>query len=291
MAQNINDDVELNEIKNYFSNVQNFYIQISNWLFKGFLSYWYILLIGVIGGGMFGYLQFQKKTPYFEVQASFTFNELHKKIYGEMTDKLQQLVSTHSNKTLSELLKLKEQEAMNILDIQALTVSGTPLSEDLSIGKLPFYIKVKLKDRNVAAPLLISLENYYNNNPQAKTIIENSTLQMKSRITYLNSELQKLDSLKRAYQFYLMQQPLNSNTTVNTFNPIELYKESEKLFNIKSDLESAITNFKAVKILDQFVVNDTPIQPILSKDLIKYMGIGLMFSAVLCLLLMVFKKR
>lgn len=247
-------------------------------------------MLGVILGGAYGYYKFQNTPTYFEGQASFTYNELHKKTYGEMTDKLRNLALSHSYKTLAQLLQTSETNAKSIIDIEALTISGSMLSQDLTASKMPFYIRIKLSNRETAEPLLLNIENYFNNNKQAKSIIEHTTTQMRARIKHLNSELQKLDSLKSSYQFYLLQHSNNTNPTVNTFNPIELYTQSEKLFNIKSDLEAAVDNFKAVKILDQFVMNDYPIQPSLTKLIIQFASIGLALSALLSLLLFLFKQ-
>jgi hypothetical protein len=113
---------------------------------------------------------------------------------------------------------------------------------------------------------------------------------MRARIVHLNSELQKLDSLKRAYQFYLLEKNNNTNPTVNAFNPIDLYTASEKLFNTKSDLEAAVNDFKAVKILDRFAMTDDPIQPSFSKFLIKFSSIGLLIATLICFVLVVFKQ-
>lgn len=290
MVQTTQDEAPLKGIQNYLQTVKLFYTHLIGWFFKRLMHYWYLLLIGLVLGLGYGYLKFKQTPAYFEGQAAFTYNELHKKTYGEMTDKLRTLVHSKSYKTLANLLAINEREAESIYDIEALTISGSQLSQDLTSSKMPFYVHLKLTDGQLEDVLLKSIENYYNNNYQARTIIERTTAQMRARILHLNSELQKLDSLKRAYQFYLLEKNNNANPTVNAFNPIDLYTESEKLFNIKSDLEAAVNDFKAVKILDRFAMTDQPIQPSVSKFLIKNGSIGLLIAALICFVLVLFKK-
>lgn len=291
MVQTTQDDTPIKGIQQYLITMKSFYKNFFTWFLKSLFQHWYLLLIGATLGGYFGYNKYKHTPVYFEGQASFTYNELHKKTFGEMADKLRNLALSHSYKTLGEQLKLSEEQAKNIIDIEALTISGGQLSQDLTAGKMPFYIRVKLANRDLAETLLSSLETYFNNNRQARSIIEHTTTQMRSRIKHLDGELQKLDSLKRAYQFYLMQQNSHTNPTVNTFNPIELYTQTEKLFNIKSDLEAAVDNFKAVKILDQFVMNDYPVTPSLSTLIVKFASIGLVFSALLSFVFALFKQE
>lgn len=284
------DETPLKGIQQYLSTVKGFYQSILQWLMRGFLQFWYLLLIGLFIGGGYGFYKFKQTPAYFEGQASFTYNELHKKTYGEMTDKLRTLVHSKSYKTLANLLAISETDAECIYDIEALTISGSQLSQDLTTSKMPFYVHLKLTNGQLENVLLESIENYYNNNYQARTIIERTTAQMRARIIHLNSELQKLDSLKRAYQFYLLEKNNNANPTVNAFNPIDLFTASEKLFNTKSDLEAAVNDFKAVKRLDRFAMTDNPIKPSLSKFLFKNGSIGLLIAAMICFVLVLFKK-
>ena len=290
MVQTTQDEAPLKGIQNYLQTVKLFYTHLFGWFFKRLIHYWYLLFLGLLLGIGYGYLKFKQTPAYFEGQAAFTYNELHKKTYGEMTDKLRTLVHSKSYRSLSKLLAISETDAQNIYDIEAITISGSQLSQDLTTSKMPFYVHVKLTNRQSDEALLNSIETYFNNNYQARTIIERTTAQMRARIVHLNSELQKLDSLKRAYQFYLLEKNNNVNPTVNAFNPIDLYTASEKLFNTKSDLEAAVNDFKAVKILDRFAMTDDPIKPSFSKFLMKFGSIGLLIAAMICFVLVVFKK-
>ncbi|HMG16283.1 MAG TPA: hypothetical protein VK590_12585 [Saprospiraceae bacterium] len=290
MENKTGDDIGLEDIRNYLKSIKSFYSRLVSFLVTSIKHYKAFIIIGIILGAGFACFKDIKDKPYYFGKASFTYNELHKRIYGEMIDKLRNLTISESFKTLGEKLKLSEKEASGILDIVAVNIAGSPLSEDQSDSKLPFYIRVKLIDRNLADTLLHSLENYFNNNYQTKAIVATNSKQMADKIAFFKSQLTKLDSLKSSYRFYLSTKTYNTaNNTINTFNPIDLYTESEKLFNATSDLESILKTYKAVKILDQFILNDVPVKTPLAVLLILYMGIGFIATTLLSLFLYALK--
>lgn len=290
MAENKPDNIALADIKNYTTNLKLFYLKLFSFGINALKKYWYILLTGIVLGGGLAYYKFKNAKPYFEGNATFTFSNFNKKIFGEMTDKLRSLSHSGSYKTLSEKLNINEEEAKKIIDIEAINIAGSPLSDDITEGKQPFYIRVKLKDRQMADTLLVRIESYLNNNPQVKSQMINNLSKMREKLAYINDQLQKLDSLKKGYQFYLAQQSINSGGVINTFNPIDMFTASEKLFSTKTDLEWGIINNKVVKILDPFIINDFPVFPSLSNLLIKYACVGLLMAIILSLLLYTFKK-
>ena len=286
-----NDDISLEGIRNYMRSMKLFYFGMLGFLMKSFRENLKVVFIFLIAGAGFAFYEYSQDVPYYEGKASFTYYELHKRIYGEMIEKLKKLAQTRSYKSLAQKLKLSEKEAKNIIDLQALNLAGGPLSEDMSEPKHPFYVWAKLRDGKFADTLLVHLENYMNSNPQAITTVINNTRQMQEKIVYYKAQLQKLDSLKNSFRMQLLRQNSTTpNTTINTFNPIDIYTESEKLFNSTSDLESAVKSYKAVKILDQFVMGDYPISKSLFGLLLKYLAIGLGLGIILSLFLSAVKK-
>lgn len=287
---NTNDKIDIEGMKKYASGIKNFYVAILLFKLNAIKKYWYLMLLGVVIGAAWAWNIQRKSQPVYEGTASFTYTELHKKIYGEMIDKLRKLCISRSYQALASQLKVQSEVAGKIADIEAVNIDGSPLSDDMTQGKLPFYIRIKLTDRAVSEQLLANIEQYMNNNQQAAAIIKNNTRSMKQKIDFFDKQLMKLDSLKSAYRFYMANQSASPNTTFNTFNPIDLYKESEKYFNAKSDLEGALENYKVVKILDGFVMADFPHVPSLKNLMIKYVGLGIIISALISLLLFGFKK-
>jgi hypothetical protein len=185
---------------------------------------------------------------------------------------------------------MSETDAAKIADIDAVNIAGSPLSEDITEAKQPFYIHVKLHDRQIADTLAVKLENYFNNNPQVKAMIITNMGKMKARLAYSNDQLRRLDSLKSVYQFYLAHQTASSASVINTFNPVDLFTASEKLFITKTDMEWGIVYYRVVKLFDPFVINAYPVSASLRSLLIKYCSIGLLLGFVLSMLLFTLKK-
>ena len=290
MEEKTADNITINDIKVYAKNLKSFYLTLLLFFINSQKKYWYILLAGILIGCGIGYNKFKNTRSYFEGKASYTFSTFNKKMFGEMIDKLRALSASGSYKTLSEKLNISEADTRKIIDIEAVNIAGSPLSEDITESKQPFYIRIKLSDRQIADTLVSCVENYLNNNPQVKSQMANNLIKMKERLLFINTQIQKLDSLKSTYQFYLAHQNVNSGSIINTFNPVDLFTQSEKLATTKTDLEWGVINYKVIKILDPFVISDNPVSPSLKGFLIKYTLMGLLISIVLSLLLYSFKK-
>ena len=290
MVTNTTDDTTITDVKKYAASIKLFYQKLLAFIIAAIKKNWYLLLFGIALGAGIAYYKFRQAKPYFEGKASFTFSDFNKKIYGEMGDKLKALCNSGSYKILGEKLNISETDAAKIADIDALNIAGSPLSEDITEAKQPFYIHVKLHDRQIADTLAMKLENYFNNNPQVKAMIITNMGKMKARLAYSNDQLRKLDSLKSGYQFYLAHQTAGSASIINTFNPVDLFTASEKLFITKTDMEWGITYYKVVKLFDPFVINTSPVSTSLSSLLIKYCCLGLLLGFILSILLFTLKK-
>lgn len=290
MAENKTDNVTIKDIEIYAANMKSFYVKLFSFCMNALKGYWFILLMGIVLGSGFAWYKYGNAKPYYEGKATLTFSVFTKKIFGEMIDKLRSLSRSGSYKTLSEKLGISEAEARKIIDIEGLNIAGSPLSDDITESKQPFYIRVKLKDRQIADTLLVRVESYLNNNPQVKSQMANNLVKMKEKLAFINEQIRKLDTLKADYKFYLAQQSVNSGAVINTFNPVDLFTASEKLFTTKTDLEWGVLNYKVVRILDPFIINDFPVLPSLPGLLVKYAGLGLVITIILSLLLYTFKK-
>lgn len=290
MVNNTSDDTTITDVKNYIASIKLFYQKLTGFIIAAFKKYWYLLLLGIALGAGLAYYKLKQAQPYFEGKATFTFSDFNKKIFGEMADKLKSLCNSGSYKTLADKLNMSETDAAKIADIEAVNIAGSPLADDITEAKQPFYVRVKLRDRQIADTLLVKLENYFNNNPQVKNLMVTNTGKMKERLAYANDQIQRLDSLKSVYQFYLAHQTAGSASIINTFNPVDLFTASDKLFITKTDMEWGIANYRVVKIFDPFVINTYPVRVSLSSLLIKYCCLGFILAFILSLLLFTLKK-
>jgi len=286
----MSDDISINSAKNYIKGVLIFYMSISEFIISSIAKYKKIVLLFSLIGAIFGVLISSLETPFYEAKATFYYIELNKKIYGEMLDKLRILAKNKSNKSLSKELGISEKEASEVIDIEGLNIAGSSLAEDITEVKLPFYIKVKLLDNTISEKVLVRLEAYLNSNPVGSQIITNNKIKLKRRIIFLDSEIRKLDSLKTAFNYYLTHKEINSRNMLNNLSITEIFKKSEELFIEKTDLELTLPNYKAVHILDKFVIEDKPITSKPLKELIQYLLIGLFTGIAMSVILNAIKK-
>lgn len=281
------DVVNIQETKQYIKNVIFFYNTIFDFIFQSMIEKKYLVISLSIIFLIIGLVRYQKSTPYFETKATFYYIELNKKIYGEMLDKINVLAETKSYKLLSQKLNISEKEASGILAIKGLNIANSPLSEDITEVKVPFYIQIKILDRNIADKVLYGLEFYLNSNRVGKEIIENNIVKLKRRIVFLDAELQKIDSLRLAYNYYLTQTNINSNKLVNNLSIKDIFKKSEEVFIERNDLELTLKNYKSVHILDNFIVPDAPTKLSLIVEIVKFLIIGILISILLSVFLQI----
>lgn len=106
--------------------------------------------------------QTTSKQDFYTGKASFTFSYLNKKVYGYRLLSLQQLVAEKQYQTIAQLLKTNVSTAKNLLEFEAKNVAGSPLHEDYTEQKYPFYVHVKALKPSVFVGLEKNIANYLN---------------------------------------------------------------------------------------------------------------------------------
>jgi hypothetical protein len=286
----MSDNIALENAKLYLKNVMVFYTYFIDFSIQSVKKYKTIVIGLCVVFGVAGFIKSNTRTEYYEAKATFYYIELNKKIYGEMLDKLRALSLSGSSKSLSEQLNITKQEALKIIDIEGLNIAESPLAEDITEVKLPFYIKLKILDRNIANTVMYKLEAYLNSNPVGAEIISKNIVKLNKRISFLSLELTRLDSLKTAFNYYLTHQEIKTKNKINNLSITEIYKKSEELFIEKTDLELTLENYKAVHILDKLVVADSPIKTNMAKEVFKFMLLGCVIGILLSIFLNAFKR-
>jgi hypothetical protein len=139
-------------------------------------------------------------------------SELTKKTYAEILDQLDKLTTAGSRQKIAEELKLPVELAGNILSIDAKNINDLPLREDTSSKiKQPFKIIVELKSNKASDSLQNAIINYVNNSPYIKRLKEQQNKSYIERISFIERELSKLDSLKDEYTRFLASSKSHSN--------------------------------------------------------------------------------
>lgn len=239
-----------------------------------------------------GFLYWRSHKPVYETEMVCQFNNLSKKVYGDMLLKLDLLIQSQSWHTLAEALQMPEEQVAKITSLQGLNMQGSQLHEDVTSYRDPLYIKVKATDKAVFAPLEKSILDYLNTNSPYRLLRNEMELaSINQKIRYLDRNLGLSDTVLLAYSSFLHNIKLAKNTTAG-------FSNVSHLLNYKNELEDKrIQNAwriheldQSVEILHGFLPPDKPERG-RSKILIAGLALGLVAACGLAVFLNILFPR
>ena len=242
-----------------------------------------LLIVFLILGLGLGYLYYSTKPLFYKASMVLEFNELTKKVYGEMIDQLETLVSTNSVSTLAQTLQMSEEEVSKISFIDSKNMNDEALLRDTSSRvRQPFKIIVELRDNQFSQKLETSLVNYFNSTPYLKRLKEEERKINIEKMAFINGELQKLDSLKLEYIRFLSTSKISATVYNNAFNPAEIFAQSTSLQNQKEiTLRKLNIEHNSVSIIDGFKVTKSPQSVGITKSLTLFGAAGLLIGLLI----------
>jgi len=198
-----------------------------------------------------------------------------------MLDDLDKLSSTGSSAELAKSLNISEKYSREFVSFSGRNMQGIDLSRDTStLNSGTFLIELEIRNNRNIDTLEYALLNYFNNNSFLKKLKDDQIELKKVRLLFLNSELQKLDSLKKEYNAFLSSEK-GSTFYNNAFNPVDIYKQSSEYYDEKTSLEEWLRQSKeSILKIDKAKPTEVP----QSMNLTKYaLLFGLIFFLVGCL--------
>lgn len=258
----------------FFGTISFIFFVARKWIF--------LMLAGLVLGLIVGYVYHAKKPSYYKVSMVVIFNELTKKTYAEMLDQLDKLTTAASAERLAGELKVSGEVAESILFIDARNMDNGPLRIDTSTKtRQPFKIVLALTNNKSADSLQTVIINYLNNSPYLKKFKEEQRRNFLDKISFIDRELAKLDSLKNEYNRFLASSRNTSTFYNNAINPAEIYQHSNNLVNQKQTMLSSINvEGTAISVIDGFKVTSSPQSASLLKYLLIIGGIGLIIGLI-----------
>jgi hypothetical protein len=285
-----NDELTFREFKNQFGQLQKFVVSISRYILKSLTRYYLLFILLCVGFLGLGYYQYITQAT-FTATSSYVYNELSKKMYGEMIDKLEDMVLSGSYHQVAEALKISEKEAMTITYISAQNAYGSKLSEDITNKEKYFYITLITTNNKMFERLQPAIEDYLNSNLLVIKMVKQKFQKMEERLIYLKKEQVMLDSLKIAYTQSLEKVSSSVTPNSNPFNPVELYEKSGKINQEIVDMNALIQDKRAVITADKFMVKEHARENSLVSFMVKYFLLFIASSLLLIFLFSMFKKQ
>ncbi len=257
---------------------------------RRFLLLFLFLFLGMASGSY--YFNEGKKSSYYSAKMVCTYNYLHKKVYGEMLERANYLAATHSFPTLAEEFELPVSTVEKIISIQATNIVGSPLHEDITEDKLPFYITVNVNDKAIYPHIQEAILNYLNNSiPYHNKRRELEEDRLKNNIKFYNATLDQVDRLINNYTD-------NVNRLESKNDSLTVLTEINSLFYQKQDLNTKLLSDQkmlemqmAVELLYGFAPTTYPnVQTGISTSKLILISLGIAFCIVVLFNLMMPKK-
>jgi hypothetical protein len=283
------DELSFKDFKNQLQQLRLFLRSILNLVGHNIRRYYLLMIPLLIIFAAFGYKQY-KDSKVFEAKASFVYIELQKKTYGEMLDKLQDMIEAKSYNRVAEALAIPLDEAKSIVSISAQNIYGSKLSEDITEKNKLFYVNVQSANSKVFDSLQYSIEHYLNNNVLVKELIASRTKILQQKIAYQKAELIMLDSMKVAYTKSLGQSSGTAYPVVSQFDPVHMYEKGEKLVHDIASMQGLLDDYRAVQTQDRFLVTESPVGKSVIATIVKYFAFFLLSCIGLFFLLSIFRK-
>jgi len=274
----------------YIPGIKNFIKQILGLFFWAFSFFALaanknklLLLCGLLIGFISGYIYYTTKPSFYKTSMVVIHSELTKKTYAEILDQLDKLTSAGSKQRLADALKLPVELAGNLLSIDSKNINDEPLREDTSSKiKQPFKIIVELKSNKASDSLQNAIIDYVNNSPYIKRLKQEQNKSYIERISFIERELSKLDSLKNEYTRFLSSSRISATFYNNAFNPTDIYIHSNSLVNQKATILNLLNvDGTAISVVDGFKVPSSPQTPSLFIYLLLFGGMGLIAGFIL----------
>jgi hypothetical protein len=217
-----------------------------------------LIFLLVSGAGVFYSLRPAGK-PYFQSDMACMFNNLNKKAYGEMVEKLNILARSASYNQLAASLHLSPEQAAKIISLEAKNISGSPLQEDVSPGShSPIYFIAKTTDRSIFGSLQEALINYLNSSPyqQLRNKLELERLDHKTKFQEHN--LRQIDSIIASYPAFLKDTKANDDSTSGLSSIRDLMTWKDSLENNMLKDEESKSFMQSVEVIHGFLPPDMP---------------------------------
>jgi hypothetical protein len=226
-------------------------------MFRSFRIYvrknalWY-LLFGILGASIAAGAWYIRPKAY-EVEMTVSYVHYEKKIYADMLHKLDLLVQSGSSEKLSELLDLPEDQCRKIKSVAGYNIRNEDLTNDLSMEKIPFYIKVRISDLDVLEPLQPALVNYLNNTSFIQDRLKYMLEKSRQDLVFLEKRLAIVDSLSS--QLIIRKEGINDEKTITR---MELLHEALTLHDRIQQVKGSMEFNLNIEVLDGFVPSDNP---------------------------------
>lgn len=283
------DAVELKSLLDYLEGFKAFIQQSAAYFFQLIRKHFIWLLLPLVLATGYGYYSYSSGEALFHLEMQLSYNELYKRTYGEMILRLNEQLANGNHAYVAQQLKMDEEDVKLISSIKGENIARSPLHEDVSEEKLPFYIMADVRDAKIADTLQSGIIYFLKNNPLNQERRRINIVNLKDRLHFLETQLAWMDSIKVNYNNQL-KKGIPSDAQNNEMAIDRLFSLSDTFYKEWLGARSGLESYEAVELVFGFTPQTVAQKPSLLKFLSRYLFIGLAISLVMILWLAIPNK-
>ncbi|MEX0967700.1 MAG: hypothetical protein WD077_10715 [Bacteroidia bacterium] len=232
--------------------------------------FWVLILAAGVGLGA-GWLFHHFSPPVYYSDMTLSSSHLSRGYYEDFLQNLEIYLLDENFEGLARTLDIPATGAEGINKIKLL--ESRPSKDSTIMGTL-LRILVVANDPAVYEYLGPKLMQYLAGNTFAVKVHEVQTRRLKTSIDALENEIIQLDSLKRVVEKSMLSERISPGLLfMESPDPIQVYEERNKLFQMQKDQEAKLLLSRNLTMLDDFTPRTEPSEPVLS-DFLKIFGLA-----------------
>jgi len=251
-----------------------------------------LLLAGLISGLGVGFAYYSSRPVYYEISMIAESSDLYKKTVSEMIKSLNELIASGSYPKLSDELGISESNSKSISFIDLTNLNNDPIEKDTSTKfNQPFKILARISNPQLTDTFQTAITRYLNGKRTLKRIKTDQVKFYQEKLSFIEKELAKLDTLKTEYNHFLALSKITTTYYSNDFDPATIYVHSNDLVDEKGTIMYWLSkNAESIIVIDEFKSPAFPQSYSLKKSLTLGALAGLLFSFLLALFRELYKK-
>ena len=233
-------------------------------LIQSLKRHFILLIFTVLAGIGIGYGLWRMTPGIYESQM-IVVSEVLTKAYGERVNgSINSLIEEGNAKVLSELLGLKEADALQLrhMDVSCVVETETrQRSKDIveKKDKTFFIIKAEVTDSHILPQLQDGLTHFLHNNPFATAYVTEKTQFYQTLIGKIDEELKDMESIKLRI---LEGKPVSPKSQdILMIDPASLFSEIVRLNELKLEYQGNLEKTRIVQLIEGFTVFEKPSKP------------------------------
>lgn len=215
---------------------------------------WRFRLLVALGAAFAVFQLFQKAQKYI-VRCTYQYEELHPKVFGDMTSKLNALIRDESYNKLAGLLQLTPEEVEYIISIEVTDNRGKKLEQNYSLHREPMIVEIELTDPIEDKRLEKGITDYFNSNPFIASRLGPKIENLKKEKAYIQDNLKKIDTILANY-YANRATPLSGITIENSQveDAYDVLKFSRELIQREQEVDKQLVHPENMYAVDNFIV-------------------------------------